>query len=495
MPASARSLVAAVALTSTLAFAGSATTAPAATAAKPGIAGAVITLTNHVDLIAGSYDIGMSKSGTAYVGWISDTSTDDAATRAVHLCVLPLHATACQGGVSVTPSLGISSAADLKVLATPNGGVVLVWFHDDVASEGGAHASEIAEATVGSDGTLSAPTDVATAPSFGALLDAEVGPGGGIWTIAYAGSLPNQIEVREGITHDPVVVKTPYSVGFAHVAFAHATPIIAITKYGAIGQPAAYSSMPGHTWPAFKNVPRTWTVGEDIGLTATSSGVRLITEVGNADYSPVVAKWNGHGFAARTLTGDHDNSHPTTHDVVADASGRMADVSVEGPQLAVDNFADTTHATIQRFSLHNATVAGGNPQIGTTPRGEAWVAWSVEATPAGTGNKLLLVPFRLPGGHQLVSKHGRHGRITVTGPTSCLPADTISVGVSGHPKHGWHVSARHLSLSGKTVHSTLEGASLKAGKKYALKGTVTFASGGSHETVKATVKFRACPKP
>jgi hypothetical protein len=74
-------------------------------------------------------------------------------------------------------------------------------------------------------------------------------------------------------------------------------------------------------------------------------------------------------------------------------------------------------------------------------------------------------------------------------------AISISVSVSGHPASGWGVTKRHLSLGGKTVHKTLNGASLTPGKKYALKGKVTFASGGSHQTLKAAVKLKACPLP
>jgi hypothetical protein len=50
-------------------------------------------------------------------------------------------------------------------------------------------------------------------------------------------------------------------------------------------------------------------------------------------------------------------------------------------------------------------------------------------------------------------------------------------------------------LGHKKVGSILNGASLTAGKKYALKGTVVFSSGSSHEKVSATVKFRSCPNP
>ena len=83
----------------------------------------------------------------------------------------------------------------------------------------------------------------------------------------------------------------------------------------------------------------------------------------------------------------------------------------------------------------------------------------------------------------------------MVGPATCLPADTISVSVKGHAKSGWRVASRKLTLGHKKVGSSLNGAALTAGKAYALKGSVVFSSGSSHETVSATVKFRACPNP
>jgi len=491
-------LLAAAATTSlVLAAAGPALASAPATrapsAAKAGLAGAPIVLATHVALDEGSADIATDASGTAYVGWIS-SPVSQTTERQVHLCVLPLGAQACEGGVQTIDALDDSSAADLKVLIV-HGVVTLIWFHDTVASETGTHGSEIAEATVGAGDVLSAGTDVATAPSFGSMLDAEIGPGGDVWTIAYGASLPHKIEVREGISNDPVVVKTPYSVGFAHIAFSHGTPIIAITEDGRITQPAAYSYRPGSSFTAFKNVKGTWTVGTDIGLVSTSSGVRLVTAVGNANYYPVVAKWNGHGFSKRTLTGDHKSPGPSTHDDVTDASGRLADVSDVNGSITVANLVDTTHAAIFRFPAHGTTTPPA-PQIATTPRGHGWVLWAVEEGASTTlGDKLSIVPVLLSDLDVSRTKHGAAGSVTVTGPASCLPAISIGVGVAAQPKHGWHVSSRHLSLGSKTLHSTLNGASLTPGKRYTLKGRATFAGGGSPETVKVTLSFRACPKP
>jgi hypothetical protein len=130
------------------------------------------------------------------------------------------------------------------------------------------------------------------------------------------------------------------------------------------------------------------------------------------------------------------------------------------------------------------------------PRGYAWVAWSTELGTSGTeGDNLKVVLVLLPGVHRSVTHRGRHGTVTVTGPATCLPADTISVSVNGHPRHGWRVASRTLTLGRKKLGSSLNGASLTPGKTYSLKGAVVFSSGSSRETVAATVKFLACPNP
>jgi len=131
------------------------------------------------------------------------------------------------------------------------------------------------------------------------------------------------------------------------------------------------------------------------------------------------------------------------------------------------------------------------------PRGYAWVAWSTQYSSASSaeGDRLRVEQVLLPGQQRRVTHRGRHGSVTVTGPVSCLPADTIGVGVKGHGKHGWRVASHKLVLGHKKLSSSLNGASLTAGKLYSLKGSVVFAKGGSHETVSATVKFRACPNP
>jgi hypothetical protein len=466
---------------------GAAVSSVAAAVAKPGLAGATITIGKSLDMTGGAYDIATDHSGTAYLGWISVDPGEAAAGRVVHLCVLPAGASTCQGGIAKTQSLDVSSAGNLRVLAVPGGPVTFVWFDQ------GSGTGEITESTVTGD-TLSAATQPATAPSNGELLDAEVGPNDQIWTVSAGSEAVDNIQVRPGFSNPAVTVHTPYGVDLANLAFAGATPIIAMHDAGQITHPVGYTYLSHGSWTKVANVAHTWTSDANIGLVSTKSGVRLIASESNADYHPVIAKWTGHGFSKPALTGDKNNASPSSHDLVADASGRAADVAIEINQIAVSNLADTTHAAIVRFPTRGTT-AGSNPQLATNPRGDAWVAWSIETNNSAQSDTLFVSRLLLPGLHHSVSHRGAHGRITIAGPASCLPDDTISVGVSGHPAHGWRVTKRGLSLGGKTVHSSLNGGSLKPGKSYALKGSVTFTSGGSHETVKATVKFRACPKP
>jgi hypothetical protein len=51
------------------------------------------------------------------------------------------------------------------------------------------------------------------------------------------------------------------------------------------------------------------------------------------------------------------------------------------------------------------------------------------------------------------------------------------------------------TLTATKIGSTLNGAALKPGKTYRLLGTVVFSDGHGHSTAKASLKFKACPKP
>lgn len=457
-------------------------------AGRPGPAGATITLDNNAEF--SGYDAATDASGRTYIGWISDKGS---ALRKVHLCTLPSGARSCKGGIQTIDPIGDSTASDLHVFTTPSGKVTLVWSHATVASENGPQGDEIATATSQAGGPLSPATDQATAPSFGTMLDAAMAPDGQIWVLSEKSS-SGGLQVRPGLSKPFVNLKTPYGKGFgagaARIRFNHGTPVIVIQKAGAISAPVAYTSFHNGKFAAFRFVKHTWTAASDIGLVGTSSGVRLVTSVANATYHPETWTWTGNGFGHPTLTGDLNNCAPGGHDLVTDASGRVADVTNECGFVVASNMADTRHVASIKFAEHG-TAAGGDYQITTTPRGKAWVIWGIESK---SGNKLLATPVLLPGHSATATKTARGNRVTVTGPASCLPAVNIKVGVKGKPARNWHVVASTLRLGTKVLHSTtLDGAGLKPGQNYTLSGTVKFASGGSHSTVTAQLKFRSCP--
>ncbi len=85
----------------------------------------------------------------------------------MHLCTLLPGARQCKGGVQTVAGPGNASDFGVRVLVTPGGLVTLVWEHTTVASENGPQGDEIAIATSHAGGPLSAPADMATAPSFG----------------------------------------------------------------------------------------------------------------------------------------------------------------------------------------------------------------------------------------------------------------------------------------------------------------------------------------
>ena len=144
-----------------------------------------------------------------------------------------------------------------------------------------------------------------------------------------------------------------------------------------------------------------------------------------------------------------------------------------------------------RFPV-NGTFAGIIPQIATTPRGRGAVIWAIEGAHPEDGDTLYLQRILLPGKDTAVSKSG----VTVTGPTSCQPASTIAVSVSGS-RAGWKVSSASLTFGGKKLaaKATIDGSKLKAGKVYALVGKVVFTKGGVSRSASATLKFRSCINP
>ena len=306
--------------------------------------------------------------------------------------MLPPGAQACQGGVSQVDSLGDSSAHGLRVLLTGPHTVTLVWQHTTAASESGPEGDEIA-ITTSSGGPLTAPHDVATAPSFGAMQDAAVGPGDTIWVVSEVTGTKPALQVRPGFANAPVTLSTPYLIGYAQLRFAGATPVLVIDKDGSISSPVSAASQDGGSWSAFSPVAMTTTSDANFGLASTPSGVFLIATAENASYQPVVARWAASGFGRPSLTGDTNNCAPSSHDPVSDASGRLADVSIECGDVAIANLPDTAHADLFRFPVQG-TFAGTLPQLTTAPSGRGWVTWSIESS---AGDELFAAALLLPG--------------------------------------------------------------------------------------------------
>jgi hypothetical protein len=460
-------------------------------AAKAGLTHSPITVTNNAEF--SGYDLATGPNGTAYLGWIGDTG----AGRKVSLCTLPRGATRCAGGVQTIASAPdptfSSTAAGLRVLVSKSNLVTLIWMHSTAASENGPEGDEIAIATAQAGGNLSAEKDVSPGPSFGYFLDATLAPNGSIWAVTNpsttAGS--HTLQITKGLGSSYQSVKAPFWPGEAMVAFNGGSAVLAIDKDGTITAPVYFDRQSGSGWTAFKPIAKTWDL-EGFGLATTTSGVRLIASENNADYHPVVSRLTNAGWTTPTLTGDLSNCFPAGHDVVADASGRLADASeVCADAVAVENLADTRHAAIVRIPVPG-TFAGGQPQLTTSPSGRGWAAWSVESA---AGDKLLVAPLVLPGLRLTNSTAGAHGRVVVTGPASCLPPVDLPVSVTGKPASGWRVAGKSLKLGGSTVGAVLHGAGLTAGKSYTLTGTVTFARGSSRSTYRDLLGFRTCPRP
>ena len=465
--------------------------APAsAPSVKAGLTGPAITLANDAQF--SGYDMATGPNGTAYIGWIGNTGPG----RFVHLCALPRGARACAGGIrtiaSAPDGIGTSTATGLWVFVSKSNLVTLVWMYSTVASENGPEGDVIAIATSQGGGPLSAAVPASAGPSFGALLDAALAPGGKIWTVAQAGGGVSSLQVTRGLGSAPQTVKTPFQPGHSLIAFSGTSAVLAIDKAGAISQPVYYARQSGGGWTGFKAVAKTWNLA-GFGMAGTTSGVRVIASENNAGYHPVVSALTRAGFSAPVLTGDTSNCPQSNHDTVADASGRLADVTHECQAVTVANLADTRHAAIFRFSIPaSATFAGGDPQLTTAPSGHGWVAWSVESK---AGNKLLVAPLLLAGLDVTATSSVKAGRVSVTGPASCLPPVNIAVGVSARAASGWTVLGKSLKLGGGAVGSVLKGAGLTPGKRYTLTGTVTFGRGSARATGHAAVTFRTCQKP
>ena len=102
-----------------------------------------------------------------------------------------------------------------------------------------------------------------------------------------------------------------------------------------------------------------------------------------------------------------------------------------------------------------------------------------------------------------VTRHAKAGKLTLTGPASCLPAVSVGVGVKTHPAHHWKRHGHTLRLNGHRVGKAINGAALKPATRYTLKATATFVKTKSHKgkkhkvhkTVRLSLVFTTCGRP
>jgi hypothetical protein len=283
-------------------------------------------------------------------------------------------------------------------------------------------------------------------------------------------------------------VPTPFAIGYAQLAFVGDEAVLVVEQYGSISTPPYFATRSSSgTWSSFQPVAGTWAVGTNAALATTGSGLRLVTATGNASYRAVVAKWTGSGFGKPQLTSDKNSCTPNTHDGWADASGRLLDVSWECESVAVANYADALHAAVFRLKTNGTPTY--QAQIASGTRGIATVVYTVQSA---TGSDLRVAHVLLPDSTRSVAKKGAGGRVTVTGPRSCLPPVNVHVGWSHKAAKGWTFKSGALRLGGKAVSSTLDGATLAPGKSYALAGTATFSKAGKSSTVEAKLAFKTC---
>jgi hypothetical protein len=453
---------------------------------SPGPDGAKLTL--QTDAQFTGYDVAIDSGGTAYVGWISSTA---AQLRMVHLCVLPQGAKACLGGVKTIDSLGPSSAMGLQVVTGhTDQGATLVWFHDTDASVSSPIGGMLATAVATPDGSLAPAIEWGSAPSFGSLKTAMISPAGQLWAVVQSASAaPEQLWVYTDYA-TPTPVTAPFFVNQARLAFDGSTAVLAVDWYGQISKPVAYSVLaPGSSWSAFRNIAHTWNVGA-FGMAAAHSGIRVVASTDNASYRPVIAKFDGDSFGPGKLTGEKKPCPTSSHNLVADGSGRLADVGNACGDLRLSNLPGTTRAAWTEFSA-GGTVAGGDPQVATTTRGTGWVVWGIQSA---LGNKLLVVPILLPALQTVESTSTAVGKVWLTGPATCLPPVTTKVELRADGKNGWKVANKTLELGNKVIdNGKIDGGQLKAGKAYVLSGTVRFTRPGNQDKL-VTVEhgFRSC---
>jgi hypothetical protein len=433
----------------------------------------------HARFSGGGFAAVSDGQGDTFVSW-----TNFGKKGGVFLCTLRTGSSNCLNGNQVSTSTETSPApgTDIHLLAGHRS-VRVLWFDD---SDGGA---SVQEATATAGGVPSASHALEPVSQSGDLMDAIVGPGGHLWTVTANGD-GNQLHLAK----DGVVVAgpaVPWAVGYAQLAFAGSTAVIAVQKSGSLTSPVDYAWDAGGDWTALRPLAGTWSVGYAPGLTQTAAGLRLVTATANSSYKPVVSRWTGHGFSVATLIGDTSNCAPNSAQTASDQSGRLTDVTNECGIITVDNMPNTSRAAIFRFPAKGQITSF--PLLATLPSGRGWVVYALQDQ--SDYDQLVAVPVLLPTLTSTTSTSSVAGSVRVTGPVSCLPVVTTPVAVAASAADHWQVLSKALTLSGKSQGSVLNGAHLRPGASYKLVGRVTFGDGQRRLTVTAVLGFKACPAP
>jgi hypothetical protein len=462
------------------------TTAPgAATIAghAPGPQGPGIVLVQFAQQVrfsGGGFAAVSDGQGDTFVSW-----TNFGKKGGVFLCTLRTGSSNCLNGTQVSASTEASPAPGTDIhLLVGHRSVRMLWFD---GSDGGA---TVQEATATAGGAPSPSHTLEKAVTAGALMDARTGPGGHLWTLTANGDGTQLRLAKDGVAVAGPAV--PWAVGYAQLAFAAGTAVIAVQKAGSLSTPVDYAWDAGGSWTALRPLAGTWSVGYAPGLTQTGAGLRLVTATADASYKPVVSRWTGHGFSGASPIGDTNNCAPNSAQTGSDASGRLTDVTNECGMITVDNMPTTSRAAIFRFPA-KGTVAGSGPELATLASGRGWVVYALQNN---TGyDQLLAVPVLLPALTSTIATSSVAGVARVSGPVSCLPVVTTPVAVVAASAGHWQVLSKALALSGKSQGSVLNGARLRPGDSYKLVGTVTFGDGQRRLTLKAVLDFKACPAP
>jgi hypothetical protein len=465
-----------------------ATTVVGAAHAAGGPVGGKVHLQSNIAL--SGYDAATTKDGTTYVGWIA-SSYNNTLLRQVHLCVLHQGSGSCVGGVQTANSLAPAAAQDLHVVVA-GGQVALVW--DAQAAPSSGDFSGIFGVAKVSNGHLGASTAISGAPTYPTMTSVIVTKSGGVSAAVIGNSSnDNKVYYYKTLSSAPKTLTRPYFIGNAQLADNGHQTVLTTSQYGSLSGrvSVAHKSSSSSSWSGFSTVTHSYTGGNIEKLYTAHGKIWMLGMSDKALYTPYRYRWSGKKFGGPKSTGDHQDV--SSFDPTTDASGRLANVSTEVGNLAVSNFSGGSKAGEFRMKVKQ-TFAGGIAQVTTSPSGHGWLIYSIQ-TDTSTGDLLYAQRIRLSGLTRTVHQHGKPGKVSLTGPASCMPASPVHVALTGKGARPWKVAARKLTLGSKKVGSSLNGATLKPHHHYTLTGKVTFKNGGHHATLKAKLGFTTCGRP